>query len=119
MSASSVLSIIAPQFDTIANRNEYINLAELRVNRCWFREKADLAVALMAAHLITLNTTRTDGDAGTITSKREGDLSVTYAVTPSNGDSSIGMTHYGLQFKELRDECGFIFGVTGGNDYVC
>jgi hypothetical protein len=123
MSASSVLSVIASKYDSVANRNEFIALAELRVNRCWFGEKADLAVAYMAAHLITLdgeNSIRSNGEAGSITSKREGDLAISFSSTSVAGDGEdLNLTHYGVQYQSLASGSGLAIGVTGGNDIVC
>ena len=117
MSASSVLSVIAPQYDAIANRNEFLSLAALQVNATWFGAKYDLAVAYMAAHLISLNPSTGEGTgtaSGFITSKREGDLSVTYAKPSSGGASeTLTQTSWGQQFIQLRDSSNFILGVTG------
>lgn len=119
MSASAILSIIASQYDTIDNRNEYLGFAELQVNESWFRDKYDLAVAYMAAHLIFVNTDpKTVGSGvGVVIGKKEGELSISYA--PPSGtnksDEELKKSSYGQQFLRIRNNCGFILGVTGGN----
>ncbi|MCK4818387.1 DUF4054 domain-containing protein, partial [bacterium] len=64
MSASAVLSVIAPQFDSTPNRDTYLQLAENQTSRCWYGSNADQAVALRAAHMMALNTSalRTNGE---------------------------------------------------------
>ena len=120
MSVSTTLSTIASQFDSLTSRDEFIALAETQVNRCWFTGKEDYAVALMTAHLISVFTApyRKDGTGGAITSKREGDLAISFAQA-SGGDTDLNQTSYGLQFQRIMKSGGFFVGVTGGNDYVC
>lgn len=120
MTPSQWLNTIAPQFDATANRTNFIALAETQINRCWFVGKEDYAVALMAAHLLSVftSTYRKDGTGGSVTSKREGDLSISFASF-SSGDSDLNQSSYGLQLQRLMKAGGFILGVTGGCDYVC
>lgn len=106
MSASSTLSVIAPQFNSIANRDEYLSLAELNVNRCLFDSKGDMAVALMAAHMLALNTDpirQQSGGAGQITSKKEGDLSISFSSASDGSGGDLFLTVYGLQFQRLSN----------------
>ena len=121
MSVSSTLSILAPSYDSIASRDEYIALATLRVNRTLFGTKADWATALMAAHIITLSTGTvfSGGGSGVVSSKREGDLAITYAVNVSGMGTSndLNLTWYGKQFLALGKTNTPFIGVTGGNDY--
>jgi hypothetical protein len=130
MSASSVLSIIAPQFDSATNRSDWLALAETRVNRCRFGTKADLAVAYMTAHMMTLNPDSSGdfgsggGATGAITSKREGDLAISYAnpgsAVKSTGDMDLTSTVYGIQFLSLQKASGMAIAITGGGlDAVC
>jgi len=120
MSVSSMLSVIASQYDSIVSRTDFIALAEAQVTRCWFKGKEDYAVALMTAHLISVFTPnyRKDGTGGAITSKKEGDLTISFAQS-QNKDTDLNSTSYGLQFQRLAKAGGFIMSVTGGNDYVC
>ncbi|MGD8707089.1 MAG: DUF4054 domain-containing protein [Nitrosopumilaceae archaeon] len=115
MSVSTILSTIAPQYDSLVSRSEFISLAETQVNRCWFRNKADLAVALMTAHMISVFTSsyRQDGTGGSVTSKREGDLALSFAQSV-NGNSDLNQTSYGKQFQSLMKSGGFFIGCTGG-----
>ena len=117
MSASSVLSVIASQYDAYPNRDEFLSLAALRVNRCLFGDKADLATALMAAHFIALSdsssTVRQYGESGPVTSKKEGDLSISYGGGGTNNKDDLGLTVFGQQFQGLQTSSGLFMSVTG------
>lgn len=122
MSVSSMLSVIASQFDSVDNRSEFINLASLRINRCRFGAKADLATAYMAAHMIAMSNTayRQDGTAGAVTSKREGDLSINFGSTKSKEvDGDLEQTSFGKHYLSLQNASGVMIGVTGGKDSGC
>ena len=123
MSVSSVLSVIASQYDSVAGRSEFIGLAGLRVNRCVFGDKADLATAYVAAHMIALSTPefRQEGAVGAITSKREGDLSISFAAGSEGkqDDGDFGQTHFGRQFLSLQNSSEVFVGVLGGADSGC
>lgn len=104
MTASSILSLIAPQYDSTTGRTDFLTLAALSVNTCIFGDKVDLATAYLAAHMIALNTdpARQSGEAGAVTSKKEGDLSISF----SNGRSTnedLGQTSFGRQFLNLQN----------------
>lgn len=118
MSADSRLSVIAPQFDTVTNRSEYLVMAEEQTNRCWYGTNADTAVALMAAHMMALNTSnlRMNGETGAISSKKEGDLAIGFVAGAGQGIGDLDQTHYGKQLQRLTKGGGFFVGVTGGND---
>lgn len=118
MSASAILSVIAPQFDSSAGRSDYLIYAELQVTEDFFGDKYDLAIAYMAAHLLTIGTNNSliGLSTGGIVSKKEGDLSVTFSNTKEKGtDSILGQTSYGRQFLQLRNSCGPFMGVSNGN----
>lgn len=117
MSASDILSTIAPQFDSDPTRDSNLSLAEQMTNRCFYGAKSDLAVALRAAHTMTLNTSslRSNGEVGSIVGKKEGDLSISFSSGSTKVKGNLGMTHYGVQLHELMNSCNTFVGVTGGN----
>ena len=101
MSKSAVFDTIAPAYADDPDANNFIDLATLRTSQSKFGNKYNLAVALRAAHMITLRD-RTGGDGGTITSKSEGSLSVSYsAPARASGDTDLMLTHFGQQLKGL------------------
>jgi len=114
MTASQILSAIAPQFDTDTNRATHIQLAVLRTSTTCFGDKYEYAVALRAAHTLTLSNLASSGvssgGSGGITSKREGDLSISFGGTSSTGVSGdLGQTSYGVELQNLID--GNILGI--------
>ena len=125
MSASAILSVIAPQFDSTPNRTAYIGYATEQVTPCFFvgDSRLDRAIAYMAAHLLTLDTNASVSglSSGPVTSKREGDLAVSFAnmTNIKNVDPLLAETSFGRQFLALRNSSGIFIGVTGGNDNGC
>ena len=99
--------LLAPEFASVpdATVNSWLTMAgNLIVVGCLDAERAAMAKALYAAHLLTLSTA---GAVGAIVSEREGDLSRTYA-TIKGGDTLLGSTSYGQQYIDLTRPC---FGV--------
>ncbi len=95
----AVLDAIAPQFASDPQTSDFIALAELRTSQEKFGDKYNLAVALRAAHMMTLRDRKT-GEGGSISSKKEGDLGISYAT--GNGESEdLAQTHYGRQLQRL------------------
>lgn len=113
MSASTMLAMIAPQFDSEAKRAEFLAAAELQTSRCFYGSNADLAVAYRAAHMIEMKN-RITGEAGNVTSKKEGDLSQSFSSVNSKGDPNLNQTHFGKQLQGLQNSSNLHLGVTGG-----
>ena len=100
--------LLAPEFAGVADAtvNQWLSVAgNLTETGCLDAERAAMAQALYAAHLLTLSTA--GGAVGAVVSEREGDLSRTYA-TIKGGDTLLGSTSYGQQYIDLTRPC---FGV--------
>ena len=100
--------LLAPEFAGVADAtvNQWLSVAgNLTETGCLDTERAAMAQALYAAHLLTLSTA--GGAVGAVVSEREGDLSRTYA-TIKGCDTVLGSTSYGQQYIELTRPC---FGV--------
>ena len=101
--------LLVPEFASVADAtvNQWLVMADLQAaETCFTDERAAMAHALYAAHLLALS----EGGAssgGAIVSEREGDLSRTYA-TIKGGDTVLGSTSYGQQYIALTRPC---FGV--------
>lgn len=125
------LKAVAPAFAADESASVYIEMAVERTNREFYGEKYNQAVALLAAHIAFLLTgtagsmgagsgSSEGGSTGTMTSKREGDLSVTYGtsgVAASAGsvtDAELSQTRWGLMLLALRKGCKPFMGVLGG-----
>ena len=116
--ASEILSAIAPRFDGAANRALFLQMAESRTSSTYYGENRSDAVALRAAHLLTVNeaANASDGESmGPIASKSEGDLSVSYGKLSSGAgaDSDLASTSYGRQLQGLMRSSGTGIRVTG------
>lgn len=120
MTASQTLSAIAPQFDTDPKRQDHLDLASLRTNSRCFGNKYNLAIALRAAHTLTLlqnaQSGLSAGGSGSIKSKKEGDLSVTFGGSSDTGvKGDLGQTSYGVELQSLIDSCIISTRLTGVN----
>ena len=107
MTTLEYFRLLAPEFASVADAtvNKWLAMADLQAaETCFTDERAAMAQALYAAHLLTLSTA---GARGAIVSEREGDLSRTYA-TIKGGDTALGSTSYGQQYIDLTRPC---FGV--------
>jgi hypothetical protein len=117
----SVLEIIqvkCPGLYSDAGRGIYIELAGDRISSCYFGRNKNLAIALQACHDYTMD--QRGGDAGTVSAKREGDLSVSYSVSGSAGGDDLSQTSYGMALKRLiKQSNGGAISVTGALDKSC
>lgn len=114
LSVSSVLSAVAPQLSSDANRQTYIDMAVARINVSWYGANYVTAVAYLAAHIATL-ALRMNGDAGAIRARREGDLSIDYAPGFSKVIDDYEQTSYGKHFKTIKKSSNISFGVLGAS----
>lgn len=108
MTALEYFRLLAPEYSATldATVNQWLSVADLQAaETCFTDDRAEMAQALYAAHLLALSTA--GGAAGAVVSEREGDLSRTYA-TIKGGDTVLGSTPYGQQYIELTRPC---FGV--------
>ena len=108
MTALEYFRLLAPEYSATpdATVNQWLAVANLQAAETYFTDdRAAMAQALYAAHLLTLSTA--GGAVGAIVSESEGDLSRTYA-TIKGGDTVLGSTSYGQQYIDLTRPC---FGV--------
>ena len=129
LSIEQYIQAVAPALLQDPSLDVFIEMAKERTDRAFYGVKYNHAVALMAAHIAFLLGAGTlgagsgnaeGGSTGSITSKREGDLSVSYgagAVSASAGnlgDAELSQTRWGLMLISLRTGCKPFFGVCGG-----
>ena len=113
--ATGLLTAIAPQFDAVDSRETILEMAESLTSSTFFGENRALAVALRAAHLlsVTQGASATDGGTtGPISSKREGDLSVSFGNAGNTG-TALSSTSYGRELLELSKMSGSTVRTTG------
>lgn len=117
----SVLQIIqvrCPGLYADPSRDIYIDLANSRISSCYFGKNRNLAIALQACHDYTMD--QRGGDAGTLSSKKEGDLSISYSVSGSTGGDDLSQTSFGMALKRLTKQSnGGAISVTGALDKTC
>lgn len=103
MSVDTVLSDIAPEFDSVTSekRARFIEYAtaEVAFGSGSIKEQA---IAYLTAHKLSM-ASRVGGAAGQVTSEKEGSLSRSYGSVGSQ--TGYGQTAYGQEFLRIRDSC--------------
>lgn len=103
-----------PAFSTNSRVSVWLEMACFRVGRAYFGDAFCYALALMAQHIAACETRSADGsDAGRITSKREGDLSVSFGGNGSSDSGDLQATSYGEQYAALVKQYSPAPGITG------
>lgn len=115
MTPIEILQVIAPEYASSPSATDFIELASLRTNSCFFGDKANYAIALRAAHMLTLSATRPLGEVGPVSSKSEGDLSISFGSVSGVTFSDLSQTSYGVELDGLIKGTGPILGITGEN----
>lgn len=116
MTALTIFDMICPTYKDDSDKANFILLATSQTSATAFGVNLPWAIALRAAHMITLakSTLRTNGEAGPVASKSEGDLSVSFGSGGS--DNGLNQTHFGKQLLDLIRDNIIPIAVTGGND---
>jgi len=111
-SPAEIISVICAPLYADANRDAVISMAETMVSRAYFGVYGDQAVALRASHMYTLSK-RSLGESGSVSSKAEGKLSLSFN-SGNMGSDDLAQTHYGVQLKSLMNMAGPAFSVNEG-----
>ena len=98
---SDIFDMYAPQYTDDSRKTLAITLAKDEIKQCVFGDNYNKAVALLAAHELTV--ADRGGDPGAIAAKREGQLSISYFT--ASGSGPLSFTSYGQQLQRLRDQC--------------
>lgn len=110
MTALEYFRLLAPEFasEPDATINQWLSIAgSLTDLGCMDAERAAMALALYAAHMLSIATSsgQNGGAAtGVITSEKEGDLQRNYGAV-SGGDTYMGKTSYGQQYLDITKSC--------------
>lgn len=93
---------IAPEFASVdlVRRTQILEVADMRVSKKAFGDRRNIAVAYLAAHLITVGN-RSSGIAGAVTGMKEGDLSVSYG---GGNSTDLNSTTYGQEYSRMVKE---------------
>lgn len=118
-----IFRLIAPEFAAVSDDvvNNYLELATVFVCAGDYGKYYNVAVALMAAHIMASPGGYSDGastSSGKVQSRKEGDLAITYGNVSSD-TSYLGGTTYGNLLQMLRKKMGGGYalmtrGVVGG-----
>lgn len=99
--ALEYFDIIAPEFATLDNKEDFISVADVQVTDSITQEQRNLIVAYLAAHIATISS-RNAGAAGAIASLQEGSVSVSFNKSATkNGFAGVSDTSYGLEYTRL------------------
>ena len=115
LSALTHMQLLAPAYAANANASLYLDQARECLDSTYWDVMWEKAVALLACHTmaLSLDTARQNGTAGSIASKSEGGLSISFSG--GSGSSDWGQTSFGLQLLRLQSTCGPSLFVTGSD----
>jgi len=116
LSASEIFDTIASVYATDPDKSKYLEMAALQTSVCNYGTSYNLAIALRAAHAITVNKSGDfpGGSGGGVVSKKEGDLSISYGnITGKGSVDWLSLTPYGKQLIGLSKGKTLTMGVTG------
>jgi hypothetical protein len=118
-SASVIFDRIAKQWKDDPDKAAYIAEARDQTSVNFYAKNYELAVALRAAHNMAIDKQGTEGGqtgGGEVSSKKEGDLSISYHKGSSTGsvtDEYFNKSIYGIRLKALRTGSGVTVSVAG------
>lgn len=110
MTALQYFRLFATEFSTVTDEvvTTWLTIAETLADvGCLDTERAAMAQALYAAHLLSLSTSAGQGAAtqqGPVLSEREGDLARTYGQLKGS-NTYMGQTTYGQQYLDIVKVC--------------
>lgn len=79
----------------------WLEMAELRVDKAYFGKQYPLALSYIASHIGTLETRGGGDEVGSVSSKSEGGLSVSYSAAGGGTDDDLLQTTYGRMYLNL------------------
>ena len=109
-----LVSYLPEEFRSAALLDAWIDGALLTVGRQYFKGAFIYALSLVVCHKAALANRGVGGEAGAVSSVREGDVSVSYAAPAASGnDAYFSSTSYGLEFLQLKRQYSARPGITG------
>lgn len=91
----------------------WLEMAELRADRAYFGDSYPLALCYLASHIGTLETRGGGDEVGSVSSKSEGGLSVSYSAGGGGTDDDLLQTTYGRMYLNLLNSKRPLPGITG------
>lgn len=96
-----------------ARTDVWLEMASLRIDRAYFGASYPLALSYLASHIGTLETRGNGDEVGSLTSKSEGGISVSYSPAGSGTDDDLLQTVYGRYYLNLLHSKRPLPGLTG------
>lgn len=91
----------------------WLEMAELRVDKAYFGDSFPLALCYIASHIGTLETRGGGDEVGSVSSKSEGGLSVSYSAAGGGTDDDLMQTTYGRTYLNMLNQKRPLPGITG------
>lgn len=91
----------------------WLEMAQLRVDKAYFGESYPLALCYIASHVGTLETRGNGDEVGSVSSKSEGGLSVSYSAAGGDESGDLAQTTYGRMYLDLLKAKRPLPGITG------
>lgn len=107
------LSFMTKELSDNERAEVWLEMAELQVSQEYFGKSFPLALCYFASHIGTLETRGNGDEVGSLTSKSEGSISVSYSPAGSGTDDDLLQTTYGRMFLNLRHNCRPVPSITG------
>lgn len=111
MTPTQIIQAICPSLYSDAGFAVYLQLAEEQTSGTFFGLSRSHAVALRASHMYVLSKGRALGEGGSIVSKTEGKLNISFSGQ-SGASEDLGQTHYGKQLLGLIQSGDGAYAVT-------
>ena len=110
LSTVQIITVKCPDLASDSNLAIWIALAKEQLDGCFFGSDYNYAIALLACHMYVLGQ-RPSGESGMVSSKKEGDLSLSYGGFTVQG--YLDQTHFGMELKSLIKGSRPAIGVLG------
>ena len=91
----------------------WLEMAQLRADRAYFGDSYPLALCYLASHVGTLDTRGNGDEVGSVSSKSEGGLSVSYSAGGGGTNDDLLQTTYGRMYLDLLNSKRPLPGITG------
>lgn len=91
----------------------WLEMAQLRADRAYFGSSYPLALYYLASHIGTLETRGGGDEVGSVSSKSEGGLSISYSAGGGGTNDDLLQTTYGRMYLDLLNSKRPLPGLTG------
>lgn len=91
----------------------WLEMAQLRADKAYFGDAYPLALCYLASHVGTLETRGNGDEVGSVSSKSEGGLSVSYSAAGGDESGDLAQTTYGRMYLDLLKAKRPLPGITG------